>query len=63
MNNIYKNSTANIVIRETLKASPLKPGIRQNALFYFYSTLYCKKNCTVISKHTQYKKGRRLGEE
>lgn len=32
MKSIYTNSTANIVNGETLKASPLKPGIRQNVL-------------------------------
>lgn len=40
MKSIYKNSTVNIVNGETLKASPLKPGIRQNTLC-FASIQHC----------------------
>lgn len=40
MKSIYTNSTANIVNGKTLKASPLKPGIRQSVLC-FASIQHC----------------------
>ena len=44
MKSIYKNSTANIVNGESLKASPLKPGIRKNVLCFAYI-----QRCTGVS--------------